>query len=140
MIAGRGLADGNEYRGTLEPNLRTSLPWSAGMLQPASEQDLSMLPTKPPEKSRVFAGRIHAVKRGGVPALFIYSPAGKSTLYVDTNLNGRLDVEERFAVTPDRESEISTDGACESRFISLAHFDRLHRFRCGFGVKVRHGC
>jgi thiol-disulfide isomerase/thioredoxin len=116
ILATQCFAAEDEYRGSLNPDLRTSLPWSAGRLAPATKQDIAMLPTPPPENSRVFAGKILAVKPGGIPAVFILSPGKDSAVYIDANLNGHFEAEERFPITPDRKSQASTDGALQVDF------------------------
>ena len=110
-MAGIGLAANSQYTGSLNSELRTSLPWLAGMMKPATEQDIAMLPARPSPDSRVFVGKLSAVKKDGMAAVLVHSPDRGDYLYVDVNLDGRFEAEERFPLTTNRQAQLQTDQA-----------------------------
>jgi thiol-disulfide isomerase/thioredoxin len=111
-MAGIGLSAEAEYTGSLTSELRTTPFWSAVMMTPATEQDLALLPGKPAQNSRVFVGKIRVAKKG-VATVFVQTPDRGDYLYVDTNLDGRFEAEERFSVTTDRETVVDTGQALQ---------------------------
>lgn len=96
-LAGFSAAADTEYIGSLSPNLVPSLPWLAGTMKLAADKDVAMLPTKPSQGSKVYVGNLFAIRKEGVPAMFVHSP-DEEYLYVDVNLDGRFEPEERFAL------------------------------------------
>jgi thiol-disulfide isomerase/thioredoxin len=106
------LASDQFYRGSLDPALRSEVPWSTQQMEPATDQDIALLPTKPPEHSRVFVCKLN-VRKGGIPPVLVISPNGRAIVYVDTNLDGRFETQERFVLNPDSKFVASTVGALQ---------------------------
>lgn len=96
-----------EYKGRLEPELKLSSGMGMLLLTPATEAEMAQLPAKLKEGEQAFAGKLVLSRKNKVePTIYlIEQKAGESSLYVDQNLNGKIDTDERLAFAPVKEND-----------------------------------
>ena len=96
-----------QYKGKLAPELKLGSGMGVMLLSPATEADLTPLPVKLKEGEQAFAGKLVLSRKNKVEAklLLIDQKEGTPYLYVDRNLNSKLDAEEKLAFTAVKENE-----------------------------------